>query len=109
MLLKCFFFPSDLLVFVADCVCLIVFSGLTYVTTDPAHQFGLGQRGDTEAAVPVSSAEQQTGVIRHHQHLSPDVHPWGEGAAQEPLCSKCHTHTRTRACKEHIKMYLAHH
>lgn len=54
---------------------------------DPAHQLALAQLGDAETAVPVSSAEQQTSVVGHHQHLSTDVHPGGERSAQETLCS----------------------
>lgn len=30
-------------------------------------------------------AEQQTPVTGHHQHLGPDIHPWGERPAEEPL------------------------
>lgn len=73
--------------------CPVELPCLTYVTADPAHHFGLGQCGDAEAAVPVSSAEQQAGITGHHQHLGPDVHPWGKGATQEPVCSKCHADT----------------
>ena len=57
------------------------------MSADPAHQFALSQLGDSEAAVPVSSTEQQTAIVGHHQHLGTEIHPWGEETAEEPLGS----------------------
>jgi len=57
------------------------------VSADPAHQLALPQLGDTETAVPVPSTEQQAAVVGHHQHLSADLHPGRERAAQESLRS----------------------
>lgn len=54
---------------------------------DPAHQFALPQLGDPEAAVPMSSTEQQAAVVGHHQHLSADLHPGSKRSAQESLRS----------------------
>lgn len=54
---------------------------------DPAHQLALPELGDTETAVPVSSAEEQTAVVGHHQHLSADLHPGRERSTQETLRS----------------------
>lgn len=52
---------------------------------DPAHQLGLPQLGDAQAAVPVSPAEEQPPVVGHHQHLSANVHAGREGSGQETL------------------------
>ena len=60
---------------------------LTNVPADPAHQLAFPQLGDTQTAVPVSSAEEQTAVVWHHQHLIAELHPGRERSAQEPLRS----------------------
>lgn len=52
---------------------------------DPAHQLALAQLRDTETAIPVSSTEEQTSVVGHHQHLGADLHPGGEWSTQETL------------------------
>lgn len=54
---------------------------------DPANQLAFPQLGDTETAIPVSSAEQQATVVRHDQHLSADVDSRRERSAQETLSS----------------------
>lgn len=62
---------------------------------DASQQLALGQLGHAKAAVPVAAAEQQAAVVGHDQHLGADVHPGGEGAAQEPLGSAQHTTQRS--------------
>ena len=57
------------------------------MAADASEQLALAQLGDAEAAVPVTATEQQAAIIGHDQHLGADVHPGGEGAAQEPLGS----------------------
>lgn len=55
---------------------------------NPAHQLALPQLSDTDTTVPVSSTEQQTTIVGHHQHLSTDLHPGRERSTQETLCPK---------------------
>lgn len=57
----------------------------TYVPGDVPHDLALGQRGDTEAVVPVSPAEEQLPVGGHGQRAGAQVGPGGKGALQEAL------------------------
>ena len=60
------------------------------MSADPAHQLGLAQQGDPQAAVPVASTEQQPAITGHHEDLGADPNPRSERSAEEALSSVAH-------------------
>lgn len=63
----------------------IIMGGCTYVPGDVSNDLPFGQRGDAEAVVPMSAAEEQLPVGGHSQRAGAEVRAGREGALQEPL------------------------
>lgn len=55
------------------------------MSVDVPYNLPFAQGGDSQAVVPVASAEEQLPVVRDGEHLGRHVHPWGKGAVQVAL------------------------
>lgn len=60
---------------------------LTHVPDVLSHQFAFGQGCHSDAVVPVSTTEEQLGIMGHCKQLGGDLQPWGKRTTHVSLCS----------------------